>query len=228
MKRFGWIGAALIIVVLLVTAETAIIASASGYDPKKGVVFTKTDIPENTVITPDMLEIREIGSRNIHPDAVKNIGEATGKRTAANLLRGEPLLKARLSADAQNIVKAEDSSNRLFSVELKADQANAWLFSDRQFVDIIYVPNSGEANGKPPQAEGIYDVPPASNGVRIIKNVRVAGLIDEDGKLKGVSESEKVPRYVSFEVTQDQAVFLAYAKSNGRLELSCIPEKQEN
>lgn len=225
MKRFGWIGAALIIVALLVTAETAIITSASGYDPKEGVVFTKTDIPGNTVITQDMLEFREIGSRNIHPDAVKNIGEAIGKRTAADLLRGEPLLKARLSADVRNIVKAEDSNNRLFSVELKVDQANAWLFSDRQFVDIIYVPNPGEVNGKPPQAEGISDVPPVSNGVRIIKNVRVAGLIDEDGKLAGVSESEKIPRYVSFEVTQDQAVFLAYAKSNGRLELSCIPGK---
>jgi Flp pilus assembly protein CpaB len=32
-----------------------------------------------------------------------------------------------------------------------------------------------------------------------------------------------LPKYVLLEVTEEQAVFLAYAKSNGRLELSGIP-----
>ena len=225
MKRFGWIGAALAIVVLLVTAELAIITNASGYDLKEKAVFTKTNIYVNTVITSDMLEVREVGSSTIHPDAVKNIGEALGKRTAADLVKGEMLLKARLSADVRPIIEAEDKNNRLFSVELKVDQANAWLFSDRQFVDIIYVPNSREVVEQPPQADGISGVTPASTGVRIMKNVRIAGLTDEEGKLIGAAKSEKVPRNVSFEVTQDQAVFLAYAKSNGRLELACIPDK---
>ncbi len=213
------------IVALLVTAETAIISRAAGYDTKVKVVFTNTDIPGNTVITADMLEIRETGGSTVHPDAVKNISEALGKRTTAGLIKGEMLLNARLSAKGPNIVKAEDKNKRLFSAELKIDQANAWQFSERQFVDIIYVPNHGEENEQAPQAWGVTDVPPTSGGVKIMKNVRIAGIIDEDGLLLGLSESEKMPRYVSFEVTQDQAVFLAYAKSNGRLELSCIPEE---
>lgn len=225
MKRFGWIAAALAIVALLVAAETTIIANASGYESRENVVFTKMNIPGNTVITADMLELREVGSSTVHPDAVKNMGEALGKRTTADLVKGEMLLEARLTADVRATARAEDMNNRLFSVELKTDQANAWLFSDRQFVDIIYVPNPGEQKEQPPQAGGISDVPSVSTGVRILKNVRIAGLVDEDGKLTGAAESEKMPRYVSFEVTQDQAVFLAYAKSNGRLELSCIPGK---
>lgn len=221
----GWIGAALVIVVLLVTAETAIISSASGYDAKEKVVFTNRSIPVNTVITADMLETRETGSSTVHPDAIKSINEALGKRTTADLVRGEMLLKPRLSADVRKIAKAEDKNKRLFSLELKTDQANAWQFSDRQFVDIIYVPNQSGMKEQPPQAWGVTEVTPASGGVRIMKDIRIAGIIDEDGKLPGQSDSEKMPRYVSFEVTQDQAVFLAYAKSNGKLELSCIPEK---
>jgi Flp pilus assembly protein CpaB len=225
MKRLGWIGVALVLVVLLVTAETAIITSASGYDKKEEVVFTKVNIPGNTLITLDMLEIRETGGSSVHPDSVKEVDEALGKRTSANLVKGEMLLKARLSSDSHKIAEAEDKNNRLFSVELKTDQANAWQFSDRQFVDIIYVPNQGATGEQTPRAGGVTDVAPVSSGIRIMKNVRVAGLVDEDGRLLGPPESEKTPRYVSFEVTQEQAVFLAYAKSNGRLELSCIPEE---
>jgi Flp pilus assembly protein CpaB len=225
MKRFVWIGAALVIVALLVTAETAIITSASGYDKKEEVVFTNANIPGNTLITADMLEIRKTGGSSVHPDAVKNAGEALGKRTSTDLVKGEMLLKARLSSDSRKIAKAEDKNNRLFSVELKTDQANAWQFSDRQFVDIIYVPNQGEKGEQTPRAEGVTDAAPVSSGIRIMKNVRVAGLVDEDGRLLDSSDSKKTPRYVSFEVTQEQAIFLAYAKSNGRLELSCIPEE---
>ncbi len=224
MKRLGWIVVALVIVVLLVTAETTIITSASGYDTKEEVVFTKANIPGNTLITADMLELRETGGSSVHPDAVKIVDEAIGKRTSTDLVNGEMLLKARLSSDSRKIAKAEDKNNRLFSVELKTDQANGWQFSDRQFVDIIYVPNQGTTVEQTPKAGGVTDAAPVSSGIRIVKNVRVAGLVDEDGRLLGPSESEKTPRYVSFEVTQEQAVFLAYAKSNGRLELSCIPK----
>ncbi len=225
MKRFLWIGAALVIVALLVTAETAIITSASGYDKKEEVVFTKANIPGNTLITTDMLEKRETGGSAVHPDAVKSVGDALGKRTSTDLVKGEMLLKARLSSDSRKIAKAENKNNRLFSVELKTDQANAWQFSDRQFVDIIYVPNKEETGEQTPRAGGVTDAAPVSSGIRIMKNVRVAGLIDEDGQLLSPSENKKTPRYVSFEVTQEQAVFLAYAKNKGRLELSCIPEE---
>ncbi|HEX2945143.1 MAG TPA: SAF domain-containing protein [Clostridia bacterium] len=223
MKRFGWIGAALVIVVLLVAAELAIVTNAAGYDKKEKIVFIKADIPAGTLITADMLELRETDSSAVHPDAVGNTGEALGKRPTIDLVEGEMLLKARLSINGRNIAKAADKSKRLFSADLKIDQANGWQFSERQFVDIIYIPNPGEENEQTPQAEGVSIVPPAPNGVRVMKNVRVAGIMDEDGQLTDVAEEGKIPRYVSFEVTQEQAVFLAYAKSNGKLELCCIP-----
>lgn len=225
MKRFGWIGAALIIVVSLVIAETAVITNASGYDSKEKVVFTRTSISKNTILSADMLEIREIGSEAVHPDALGNIGEAVGKRATADMAKGEMLLEGRLSSEGRDIIKAEDKSKRLFSAELKADQANAWQFSEGQFVDIIYVPNHAGANERPPEAEGVTDALPASSGVKLMKNILVAGLIDEDGQLLSGPESGEIPKYVSFEVTQEQAAFLAYAKSNGKIEISCVPDE---
>ena len=61
-----------------------------------------------------------------------------------------------------------------------------------------------------------------SKGVKIIKDVRIAGIFDEDAKQTDITEADSIPKYLSFEVTAEQAVFLAYAKNNGKLELSAL------
>ena len=65
-------------------------------------------------------------------------------------------------------------------------------------------------------------VPP--DYVKVLENIRIAGIIDENGKLADASDQKTAPRYISFEVTGEQAAFLAYAKTNGQLELSSVPE----
>ena len=47
--------------------------------------------------------------------------------------------------------------------------------------------------------------------------------IDEKGRLVKDTEGTALPRYISFELSDDQCDFLAYAKGNGRLEISVIP-----
>ncbi len=226
MRRYGWVGGALVIVILLVFIEMTIISNASGYEVRDKVVFAVMDIDENSVITGEMLEIREIGVDAINKNAVRSIDEAAGMVAADRIHGGEQLLKGRLTDETSNAVETLDKSNRLFCIEPKSDQANAWQLKKDQLVDVIYVPNYGEQNNTPPEAAGVVGVPPLSNGVRLMKNVRIAGLVSEDGKLAEDDVAEKLPKFILFEVTEEQAVFLAYAKSNGRLELSSIPERQ--
>jgi Flp pilus assembly protein CpaB len=223
MRRFGWIAAALAIVVLLVVLEVAIVSNAAGYEKKEKVVFAKERIDKNTVITGEMLEVKEIGAGSVHPKAVKTKDEAVSMRAAAGIEAGEMLLKTRLSSVVYDIIEAKDKSMRLFSTELEADQANAWQLAEDRHVDIVYIPNNGNEQEKPPEAEGVVDVPPASNGVRLLRNIRIAGIIGEDGKPLDMSEQDGRPRYVSFEVTEEQAVFLAYAKYKGKIVLCGIP-----
>ncbi len=225
MRKYGWVGGALVIVILLVVIEMMIISNASGYEVRESVVFAARDIDENTVITGEMLEIKEIGSSAVHKDAVRSIDEAANMVAADFIHRGELLLKGRLADEPIQGIEVLNRSSRLFCLEPKCDQANAWQLTKDQYVDVIYIPNYGEENNTPPEAGGVVGVPPLSNGVKLLKGIRIAGLVAEDGKLLDGDETSKLPQYILFEVTEEQAVFLAYAKGNGRLELTSIPEK---
>jgi Flp pilus assembly protein CpaB len=226
MRRFGWIAAALAIVVLLIALETVIVANAAGYEKKEKAVFAKERIDKNTVITDEMLEVKETSSGSVHPKAVKSKDEAVSMRTTVCIEPGEMLLKTRLSPIVYDIIEAKDKSKRLFSAELDAEQANAWQIAEDRHVDIVYIPNSGNEQEKPPEAEGVLDVAPVSSGVRLLKNIRIAGIVGENGKPLDMSEKDEKPRYVSFEVTEEQAIFLAYAKYKGKIVLFGIPEKE--
>lgn len=226
IKKFGWIVGAMIIVIVLMVVEMTIISNASGDDIKQKVVFARVRIEKNTVITANMLEIREISSDAVHQDALDDMNEAVAMRAGMDIETGEMLLNAKLLPDERDIIRAKDSSKRLISIELRVDQANAWQLTEDQYVDIIYVPNNRGEQDRPPSAGDVVDASTVQNGVKMMKGIRIAGVVDEDAKMVDISESESIPKYVSFEVTQEQAVFIAYAKNNGKLELSCIPEDQ--
>jgi len=224
MRRYGWIAGALVIVILLVVTEMTIISSAAGYEMKEKVVFAVKDIEQDTVITQEMLEVREVPAGSVHRDAVRSIEEAVNMRAASLIYGGEMLLKRRLTKESVNEIAVLDKSKRLFCVQLETDQANAWQLKKGQYVDIIYVPNHGLQDAAAPEATGVLSVHPAGNGVKLLKSVRIAGLVDEDGQAADSAKSDDLPKYVLFEVTGEQAVFLAYAKRYGRLELSSIPD----
>jgi Flp pilus assembly protein CpaB len=224
MRRYGWVAGALVIVVVLIIIEMSIISNVSGYEVKEKVVFAAGDIRSNTVITGEMLEIREVGADAVHRDALRSIDDAVGLTAAESIYKGEQIIKARLTDEPADTVETLDKSNRLFCLEPKSDQANAWQLEKDQYVDLIYVPNYGQQDNMPPEAAGVVAVPPMENGVRMLRSVRIAGLVDEDGNLAGTDASFELPQYILLEVTPEQAVFLAFAKSNGRIELSGIPE----
>jgi|LSQX01.3.fsa_nt_gb Flp pilus assembly protein CpaB len=222
MKRYSWIISALIIFILLAAVEMTIISNASTKDTKEKVVYVKVHVDKDAIITEDMLELREISTEAIHPNALRRVDEAVSMRARIDIEADEMLLKAKLISSEDDIIKAEDTSKRLICVELRIDQANAWQLKEDKHVDIIFVPNSVEQGENSPEAAGLIDVVP-SKGVKIIKDVRIAGIFDEDAKQTDITEADSIPKYLSFEVTAEQAVFLAYAKNNGKLELSAIP-----
>ena len=210
-------------IVLLVAIEMKIISNASGYETREKVVVAARDIGEGTVIAAVMLEVREISSSAVHRDAVRRIEDAVGMRAADPIYNGEMLLRGRLTQEEDDKVKVLNRSNRLFCLAPGWDQANAWQLEKDQHVDIIFVPNHLDQGKACPEASGVISVNPPQAGIKMMKNIRIAGLVDEDGKTVNDSGAGTTPKYVIFEVTQDQAVFLAYAKSNGRIEISAVP-----
>ena len=116
------------------------------------------------------------------------------------------LLSSKLDSSAAREVTLKDKNKRFFSVEFQTDQANGWQLTKEQHVDIIFVPQKA--------ADSV------DNGIIMLHNIRIAALIDIYGNIIEKNSKEVLPKYISFEVTTEQAEFLAYAKGNGRLELA--------
>lgn len=83
--------------------------------------------------------------------------------------------------------------------------------------------SGGTADGTISRMPAINEWIPA--GAALLEKIRIAALIDERGQLLGNNDRVTLPRYISFEVTDRQAEFLAAVKSRGRLELSVVPEE---
>lgn len=196
-------------------AEIIIIKSAAGYQPVVNVVYSKTAIPAGTEITEDMLTVKEINSGLVHKKSLGRIEEAAGKKALTDIEADEMLLSSRVKDGRMEQIKVINAGSRLFSVEFSAGQANGWWLKVGQYVDVIFVPDSRKGSSG--------DVEMEPNIVRM-RHLRIAALIDEKGNLLKNEKRETLPKYISFEVDEKQDEFLAYAKTNGRLEISAEPE----
>lgn len=61
------------------------------------VIVAKEDIPVDTRITPDMVELREVAAESVHPDAAMSIDEVIGYVTRSNIVSGEQVLLSRIA-----------------------------------------------------------------------------------------------------------------------------------
>jgi len=230
-KRLNLFVAALVLVIIFLAAEIIIVKNISRYEPEVNVVFAKVRIPENTLIKADMLREKKIGADLAHAQSLHSIRDLAGKTAKVDIEEGEMLLSGKLKkADEMEKIEVSDMNDRLFTVEFKGDQANGWRLKEGQHVDIIFIANEKQAppavaaheNEKAGTADEFLDTVQEKR-VKRLRNVRIAALIDEKGKLVRNAERTSVPKYVSFEVNSGQDEFLAFAKTNGRLELSVIP-----
>lgn len=237
MKRLKLVFITFVIVVILLVVEIVIIRSASEYDLQSSVIYAAVKIPEGTEITAEMLEERRISQSMAHELSIQGLEEAVGKEAGENLEEGEMILSTKLNLiNRIDNIELEDDNNRLFSVEFRADQANGWWLKVGQYVDIIFVPNKTDMLVPDLQenlgANIVLDGENTEQGIFLsnvlrLRDVRIAALIDENGELIDEFPGTVPPKYISFEVDQQEDLLLAYAKSNGRLEISVIPEKSK-
>mgnify|MGYP000291589235 CR=1 FL=1 len=213
MRKISMFIMTILLTIVLVIIEIIIIRSALGYEPKTNIVLASKKIEAGETITEDMLEERQLHISMVDNRWVKDKNEIMGKVAKENIEEGEIIILSRISDDEnKNQIEAKDKNKRLFTVELKGDQANGWQLKEGQYVDIIFIQD--EKNKVPVTGNEEQDrknfVQNGAFGTQRISNVRIAAIIDE--------------KYVSFEVDVGLDEFLAYAKGNGRLEISVIPK----
>jgi len=215
MKRVNLVIITAVITVILLIVEIIIVRNMSDYEPKVNVVYAKTHIPAGTEITGDMVEEKSVSISVAHRSSFKSSESVIGKTAESDIAAGEMLLPHRIrEKGASRSIEVKDKNSRLFSLELKGDQANGWQIRTGQYVDIMFVPDRSMED--PSKPSGIEDI------IRL-SQIRIAALIDDKGRLLDESDGTSVPKYISFEVDKEQDEFLAYAKGSGRIELSAVP-----
>lgn len=92
---------ALVLAILAVFAAYRTLLGAGAAQKMVPVLVAAKDIPPNTVLTKDMLTIRNIPDNFAHPQSLHSIAEAQGKTTKVQLLRDEQVLTSKILARAQ-------------------------------------------------------------------------------------------------------------------------------
>ena len=236
MKKTGFALFGVLLFFIIATGTGIYIKSISNYEPKAEYVYASQDIPAKAIITEKMVALKEKPISDGHRLSVTDINEVIGKRATVDIIKDEMLLKSRLvnPNDRTSEIELTNKNNRKFTVEFKPDQACGWCLTTNQQVDIIFVPNPGlqnqeiqtvpttpDYNKKKPDSIGFN-----KSNITRLQNVRIAGIIDEAGNVID-SKKDVIPKYICFEVDKNQDEFLAWAKSNGRLEVSAVPLENE-
>lgn len=176
-------------------------------------------------------------------NTIRDKAQIIGKKAKVFIDSGEMVLSDKIGTpDEMEEIKVADPKNRLFACEFKPDQANGWWLLVDQRVDIIYIPLERQAAARTdgtaptdakteklkdesifPSASIIADDSDIPIKYKKIENVRVAAILDDKFQPLDNKKRDTTPKYISFEVTPTQDAILAYAKGNGRLELSVIP-----
>lgn len=225
MKKAKFVLFTCLLYLALAALTGVVIKMTSNYEPKQDLVYAKKDIPQNTVIAADMLEYKSKPLSDGHELAIKNFKSAVGKIANVKISNGEMLFSTRLT-DPNTLkkeIKLKDKNNREFTVEFKPDQAVGWQIKVDQFADIIFVPNEKVIvnNIQPEPVQSVNKNAYDKKNIIRLNHIRIVGLIDEAAKLVD-EKSASIPKYICFEVTKEQDQFLAWAKSNGRIEISAI------
>ena len=209
MKRINMIILTIVLALVFLIVEIIIVKSISKYEPGISVVFAIRKIKAGETITEDVVEKRKISVSLAHNQSIKNTKEITGKKAKSDIEKDEMILSSRIVDNSKfEEIIVKDKNSRLFTVEFRGDQANGWQLKEGQYVDIIFI--SDENNTIPVIENETWE----KGGKRIqrIRNVRVAALIDDKGKLVKTPENITIPKYISFEADDGLDQFLAYAR----------------
>ncbi len=217
MTRKKIIFSSVALTIIIFAIQVLLIKSIAGVEQKKTVILARTRISAGTVIGAGMLKESEMPVGAVHRLSFGKAGDIIGKRAKTDIEDGEMILSTRIGllGDLGDI-RVLSPGNRLFCLDLKADQASGWRLAAGQLADILFVPERGAGLTESVEQD-IF------KSYKKLSSVRIAAIIDERLKVVGSRDDAGLPKYLLVEVTPEEAEFLACAKGAGRLEIAAVP-----
>lgn len=219
MKRIR-ILAALLAVIVMIAVAIAILPGRSDTDKneeKVSVLVAAAEIPENTVITEQMLEYSEFPKSMVSEDTIKKMEDVVGSVTKNKISPKEILSKNNvlLSGDTSSgLAMLLDKGMRAMSISVDNVSGVSYLLKVGSHVDVILV----------------FDDKATGTGYRskmLLQDIEVAAL---DYKMTGVPQDEAgVPSYatVTLAVRPQDAVSLALGFNQGTVYLIQRPQSDD-
>jgi len=175
----------------------------------KRIVVAAQDIPVNTAITSNMLQMKDFPGEFINNQEIQDINEVVGKVSLTNFSRGEIILAHHLIKSGerkQGLAFAIDTGMRAMSVNVDEASGVAGLIRIGDRVDIIAKLNGEEGSMPPSSVVVLQDVEVLAIG---------SSLIDDKKDSK-----EKTPaKTVTLAVTLENSLRLKTAVEGGKISL---------
>ncbi|MFS1511943.1 Flp pilus assembly protein CpaB [Chengkuizengella sp. SCS-71B] len=195
------------------------------------VVSSKQLIPENQVITNDLIELKKVPEGGAHPQAIRNTQEVVGKIALADFVSGQVILPHHIGSEAEEslfISRKITEGFRAVSIGVNFVTSVSNLIEPEDIVDVILTSENIEVISNPETGERI-DNPEVSSEI-LLKEVRVLAV----GRrmIESTTDTEFV-EYTSstLELSPENALKLVNAANSGEIQLilhSRIDEEDVN
>ncbi len=182
------------------------------------VVVAKQRIPERTLITSELLEVVQMPSSAVHPLAIKTIAGVSGKVAAMTIEAKEQVLQSKLTErdiKSSGLSYNVPAGKRAHTVEVSDTSGVAGYIKAGDHVDIVAVLLFDQTTN------GLVTKVPKS--VILLQNIEV--LVLGKATVTGEESAENAKNYtvITLAVTQEEALKLFYAQTNGKLTVVLRP-----
>lgn len=177
---------------------------------KTEVVVAANTIPENVIITGEMLTVMSLPTDGVHGDAARTVEEVVGFLSKNEIIAGEQVLKSRVATDLTSSSLAYRIPEGMRAMTLSSNEISgvAGFIAVGDKVDILVSYTDMEALG-----QGLQIITQFQNVEVVAKGPAVSGATGGQSDT-GVSSS------LTLLVTPDDAQKLVYATASGSINMT--------
>jgi pilus assembly protein CpaB len=177
-------------------------------------VVVLTDIPQNTMITEEMVIVKEFSLDAVHPMAITSAEEVVGMIARYPLLVGEQILLSKIGekgSEAEKLSYTLEPGQRAISIAVDEVAGIAGYISSGDYVDVVATIIIKGELGEPSKPVSTLFV---ENLLVLETGMKQTGAADD---ISAVYES------VTVSATPKQILKINYASTNGTLRLALRP-----
>ena len=183
------------------------------------VVVAKADIPENTVLKPDMIATQPVPTEFVQPYAIIEPMQALGQQTSAPVAKGEQLLATKLMAPgaAGTLATKTPVGKRAVTLGMDPLTAVGGFIRPGDHVDILWTVLIPVAQGQQPQ-------PVTVTLFQDVQVLAVGGeMVDAEGRRGRSGGQEERGMSLTFALTPQETGLVLFAREQGKIQLSLRP-----